>query len=161
LKQRAFLALLVATLATRAIGAQARTTLTVSGWPLTAASTSAAEFEAGAVALGSTAFTVDLVATNPPLTSRTTTVEVQCVPACPRSGTLPVTGLQWRRDDQATWTALTTAYAIIETRVATFNGANDPWSRTMYWRYALTWAGNPPTAQSEFRIRFRLTVAPP
>lgn len=161
MKSRAFLALLVAALATRTVEAQARTTLTVSGWPLAASSTSAAEFEAGSVALGSTVFTVDLVATNPPLTSRSTTVEVQCVPACPRSGTLPVTGLQWRRDDQATWTALTTAYAIIETRTATFNGANDPWSRTMHWRYALTWAGNPPMTVSEFRLRFRLTVAPP
>lgn len=161
MKQRVFFALLVAALAMRTVEAQARTTLTVSGWPLAAASTSAAEFEAGSVALGSTAFTVDLVATNPPLTSRSTMVEVQCVPACPRSGTLPLAGLQWRRDDQATWTTLTTAYAIIETRTATFNGTNDPWSRTMLWRYALTWAGNPPTAVSEFRLRFRLTVAPP
>lgn len=161
MKPRAFLALLVAALATRTVEAQARTTLTVSGWPLAATSTSAAEFEAGSVALGSTAVTVDLVATNPPLTSRSTTVEVQCVPACPRSGTLPLLGLQWRRDDQATWTPLTTAYAIIETRTATFNGANDPWSRTIHWRYTLTWAGNPPMAVSEFRLRFRLTVAPP
>jgi hypothetical protein len=161
LRQRALLALLVAALATRAMEAQARTTLTVSGWPLAAASTSAAEFEAGSVALGSTAFSVDLVATNPPLGTRATIVEVQCVPACPRSGTLPLAGLQWRRDDQATWTTLTTAYAIIESRTATFNGANDPWSRTMHWRYALTWAGNPPMPVSEFRLRFRLTVTPP
>jgi hypothetical protein len=161
LKPRAVLALLAAALATHSVEAQARTILTVSGWPLAVSSTSASEFEAGAVALGSTAFAIDLVATNPPLVNRSTTVEVQCVPACPRSGTLPLVGLQWRRDDQATWTPLTTAYAIIESRVATFDGANDVWSRTMYWRYALTWAGNPPMAVSEFRIRFRLTVAPP
>jgi hypothetical protein len=161
LRSRALLALLVAALATRAVEAQARTQLTVAGWPLSATSTSAAEFEAGAVALGSTAFTVDLTDTNKPLGNRSTTVEVQCVPACPRSGTLPVAGLQWRRDDQATWTALTTTYTIIETRVATWNGVNDPWSRTMFWRYALTWAGNPPTAESEFRISYRLTVAAP
>lgn len=159
--QRALLALLVAALATRAVEAQARTQLTVSGWPLTSTTTSAADFEAGAVALGSSTITVDLTDTNKPLTDRSTTVDVQCVPACPRSGTLPLTGLQWRRDDQATWTALTTAYVIIESRTSTWGGVNDPWSRTMYWRYVLTWAGNPPTPQSEFRLRFRLTVAAP
>jgi hypothetical protein len=159
--RRALPALVIAALSTVPAAAQARTSLTVAGWPLTTTTTTAADFEAGAVALGSTSFTVDLLATNPPMTSRVTLVEVQCVPACPRSGTLPLTGLQWRRDDQATWTPLTTAYVAIESRTATFNGANDPWSRTMHWRYALTWAGNPPTAASEFRLRYRLTVTPP
>jgi hypothetical protein len=154
-------ALLLAALATTTATAQARTTLSVAGWPLTATSTSAADFENGFVPLGSTTFTVDLIAANRPLETRLTTVEVQCVPACPRSGTLPLLGLQWRRDDQATWTALTTAYALVESRVATFTGANDPWSRTMHWRYALTWAGVPPTAASEFRVSFRLVVAAP
>jgi hypothetical protein len=154
-------ALLLAALATTAADAQARSNLTVAGWPLATTSTAASDFEAGGVALGATTFTVDLVATTPPLTTRGTSVEVQCVPACPRSGTLPLAGVQWRRSDQATWTTLTTAYVLIESRTATFNGANDPWSRTMYWRYALTWAGNPPTAASQFRVSFRLVVAAP
>lgn len=158
---RALLAGLFVVVATRDAGAQRRTNLDISGWPLTATSTSANDFEAGFVLLGATTFAVDAVSNNPALTLRSTTVEVQCVPVCPRSGTLPLAGVQWRRNDQAAWNTLTTAYAAIETRTLSFGGANDPWSQTVQWRYALDWVTNGPTAASQFRIRFRLTVAAP
>lgn len=158
---RALLVGLFVVAATRDAGAQRRTSLVISGWPLTATSTSANDFEAGFVLLGATSFTVDAVSNSPAFTLRSTTVSVQCVPACPRSGTLSLAGVQWRRNDQATWNTLTTAYAPIETRTLSFGGANDPWSQTVQWRYALNWATNGPTAASEFRIRFRLTVAAP
>lgn len=141
--------------------AQRQTSLAIAGWPLTAASTSATDFEAGFVLLGATSFTIDALSNTPAFTLRSTTVSVQCVPACPRSGTLPLAGVQWRRSDQATWTTLTTAYVPIETRTLSFGGVNDPWSQTVQWRYALDWATNPPTAASQFRIRFQLTVAAP
>ena len=138
-----------------------QTVLTLSGWPLTVTSTTGGDFEVGAVSLGSTTFSVDATTNVPAKSPRSTTVQVQCVPACPRSGTLPLAGLQWRRSDQAAWTTLTTAYADIETRTVTFNGLNDPWSQTVLWRYALSWTANPPTAASQFRLRFRLVVAAP
>jgi len=141
-------------------GAQ-RTVLSLSGWPRTVTSTSATDFEAGFVLLGATTFTVDATTNTPVLTSRSTTVAVQCVPACPRTGTLPLAGVQWRRNDLATWNTLTTAYVPIETRTLVFGGVNDPWTQTLQWRYALNWATNGPTAASQFRIRFRLTVAAP
>lgn len=146
----------------RAASAQWNTVLTLSGWPLTVTSTSGADFAAGAVSLGATGFTVDAT-TNlfNFFSTRSTTVEVQCVAPCPRSGTTTATGLQWRRDDQATWTNLTTAFVEVEQRTLTFNGANDPWGRTMLWRYQLNWTGNPPAPATQFRIRFRLVVAAP
>ena len=73
----------------------------------------------------------------------------------------PLAGVQWRRDDQVTWTTLTTGYVTIEQRTATFNGVNDPWSRTILWRYQLNWTTNPPTAVTAYYVRFRLTVAAP
>ena len=159
---RALLAgLLVVATTARDAGAQRRTSLTISGWPLTATSTSATDFEAGFVLLGTTSFTVDAVSNMPAFTLRSTTVSVQCVPVCPRAGTLPLAGVQWRRNDQATWTTLTTAYVPIETRTLSFGGVNDPWSQTVQWRYALDWATNGPTAATQFRLRFRLTVAAP
>lgn len=141
--------------------AQRRTTLTIAGWPLTATTTTGADFEAGFILLGSTSFTVDAESNQPAFSPRSATVEVQCVPACPRSGTLALAGVQWRRNDQVAWTTLTTAYVPIETRTMVFNGLNDPWSQTVHWRYALDWVTTPPTAASQFRIRYRLTMAAP
>ncbi len=141
--------------------AQRRTSLTLAGWPLTTTSTTGGDFENGFVLLGSTTFTVDALNNFPAFSPRATTVEVQCVPACPASGALPVTGVQWRRNDQVTWTTLTTAYVPVESRTVTYNGTNDPWSQTMHWRYVLNWTAHPPQATSQFRIRYRLTVASP
>lgn len=167
--RRAFLALpalLIAALAIVAVSTVAAstaanaqaTTLTLAGWPLAVTSTNGADFEAGAVSLGSTSFIVDATTSGP---TRITAVQVQCSGGCPTSGTLGVTGLQWRRDDQATWTQLATAYVTIESRSVTFNGANDPWSRTILWRYVLGWTTHPPTAATQFRVRFRLVVTSP
>lgn len=138
-----------------------RTRLTIAGWPLTAASTSGADFEAGAVQLGSTTILVDSRSNNPPLSPRTTGVYVRCLPACPRTGTLPLAGLQWRRDDQVSWTSLTTSDILIETRAITHNGLNDPWTRSMQWRYVLNWLTTPPSPTAEFSVIFTLVVVPP
>jgi hypothetical protein len=138
------------------------TGLALTGWPLTVTNTTGNDFEAGFVSLGSTTFSVDGTSNLFNLfTSRLTTVSVQCVAPCPRSGTIPAAGLEWRRDDQATWTPLTNAYVDIEERVLTYGGANDPWGRTMHWRYVLSWTGNPPAAASQYRVRFRLLIAAP
>ena len=138
-----------------------QTRMNITGWPLTMATTTGADFEAGAVSLGTTSITVDARTNMPPGSPRTTTVAVSCLPACPRTGTLPLAGLQWRRDDQVSWTTLTTTNVVIEQRQILFNGTNDPWSRTLQWRYVLNWLTNPPTAATQFRIQFSLTVTAP
>lgn len=138
------------------------TTLALTGWPLTVTNTTGTDFENGFVSLGSTSFSVNGTSNLFNLfTTRITTVAVQCVAPCPRSGTIPASGLEWRRDDQATWTPLTNDYVDIEQRTMVYNGSNDPWTRSMQWRYVLSWTGNPPAAVSQYRVRFRLLVAAP
>ncbi len=142
-------------------GPPARTVLTTAGWPISAASTTGGDFESGAVSIGTTSFTVDATVNNTGYTNRTTTVEILCLAPCPSSGTLPLTGLQWRRDDQVTWTTLTTVFVLVETRSLVFGGLNDPWSRSILWRYTLDWTTRPPTAATAFPVQFRMTVTAP
>ena len=138
-----------------------QTRMTVTGWPITVTGTTGGDFEGGAVPLGTTSITVDARTNATPFSPRVTTVEVRCIPACPRTGTLPLAGVQWRRDDQVSWTTLTTGYAFVEQRQVTFNGATDAWTRTLEWRYLLNWITNPPTPATEFRIEFTLIVTAP
>lgn len=152
----AAVAVLMAT-ATAAAAQNRLTQLTVSGFPLADAETSVAELDAGSIALGSTDFTVDLLtnAGNPYL-NRYTNIEVICAAPCP----VDVTRLQWRRADQATWNSLSdVTWTSIEVRLATFNGANDPWSQTVFWRYLVDWTTTPPASLKEYRIQFRLTTS--
>lgn len=137
-----------------------RTFLYITGLPLTVTSTTAAEFEAGAVQIGTMTFTVDLTANNPNFSPRSTTVEVRCA-VCPAAGTIAPAGLQWRRGDLGSWNPLTTGFAFVEQRLAFWRGANDPWSNTISFRYALDWATSAPSAATEFQLEFQLTVAAP
>lgn len=140
-----------------------RTNITTTGFPLATTSTSPADFDAGFVAIGSTTFTVDL-RTNTGgggFSPRVTTVNVQCAAPCPASGTASLAGLQWRRADLGVWNTLTTAYVPVESRTATFAGANDPWQNTLFWRYLLSWTGTPPAAASDFYVRLELVVTAP
>lgn len=140
-----------------------RTNLTTTGFPISATTTTPVDYDAGFVAIGSTGFTVDLRTNTGAggFSPRVTTVRVRCGSPCPASGALPVSGLEWRRSDLGVWTPLTTAFADVEARTATFNGTNDPWSNSIVWRYALTWAGVPPTAQTQYFIEFQLQVTAP
>lgn len=159
----ALLGLALALGAFESVGAQGRrTVLSVTGLPLTVATTTADDFDALAVSLGSLAFTVDLTTNSGGgFSPRATTVEVRCGTPCPASGTLTVGSLEWRRTDLGVWNPLTTTFATIENRTATFGGTNDPWGNTVHWRYALTWTANPPTAATAFYLEFQLTVAAP
>jgi len=142
--------------------AQRQTVLTVATFPLVVTTTTGNDFENGSVALGSLNFSVNATTNSPAFSPRETTVQIMCVAAaCPNQGTLSLTGLQWRLGVGGTWTQLTTAYVTVETRDVVFSGSNDPWSNDIYFRYVLSWTGNPPTAsQTRWRIRFRLVVAP-
>jgi hypothetical protein len=140
-----------------------RTTLAVTGLPLTATTTMATDFDAGSISLGSVAFTVDLTTNSGGggFSPRVTTVQLRCGAPCPASGTLAVGSLEWRRADLGTWNALTTTYVTVESRTATFNGTDDPWGNSVFWRYLLAWTSNPPTAATEWRLEFQLTVSAP
>jgi hypothetical protein len=137
-----------------------RTFLYVTGLPLTVTSTTAADFEAGAVQLGALTFTVDLTANNPAFSPRSTTVELRCF-ACPAVGTLDPAGLEWRRGDLGTWTPITATFAFVEQRIAFWNGADDPWSNTIHFRYLLDWATSLAGPAAEFQLELQLTVAAP
>jgi hypothetical protein len=137
-----------------------RTFLYVTGLALTVTSTSAADFESGAVQIGTMTFTVDLTANNPNFSPRLTTVAMRCA-VCPASGTISAAGLQWRRGDLGTWNPVTATFTFVEQRLAFWQGANDPWSNTISFRYALDWATSAPAAATEFQLEFQLTVAAP
>lgn len=140
-----------------------RTQMTITGHPLTVTGTSVADFDAGSVAAGSTQVNVNLTTNNGAggFSPRVTTVRVRCNTPCPNSGTLSLAGLQWRRSDLAVWNTLTTAFVTVEQRTATFNGVNDPWANTVFWRYLLTYTGTPPAAATAFRIQYQLQVTAP
>lgn len=143
---------------------QRRTELSVAGFPLSVTQTTVADYDAGSVALGTTTFTVDLTrnAGAGGFSPRRTTVNVRCASPCPTSGTLAGSGLQWRLLSSGSFTPLTTAFALVESRVAFFNGANDPWSNSIVWRYALDWATTAPTTvDAVFTIEFELVVTAP
>ncbi|MEX2181958.1 MAG: hypothetical protein WD771_07945 [Gemmatimonadaceae bacterium] len=134
------------------------TVLTLSGFPLTVSTTTPADFDAGSVPLGTTGFTVDLTSNaGPGFATRVTTVNVQCGLPCPAG----VTSLQWRRNDLSVWNTLTTSFALVESRTATFNGVNDPWSNSMLWRYLVGWTTNPPAPTEQYLITFQLVVTAP
>jgi hypothetical protein len=140
-----------------------RTVMTITGFPLTTTGTTVLDFDAGSVAVGSTNFDVNLTTNTGGggFSPRVTTVRVRCNTPCPNSGTLPLTGLQWRRSDLGVWNTLTTAFVTVETRTATFSGLNDPWANSLFWRYVLTYVGTPPTAATAYRVQFQLQVTAP
>jgi hypothetical protein len=46
----------------------------------------------------------------------------------------------------------------VESRSQTFNGANDPWSNTIFFRMKLTWTTDAPaTYTGNYRITLRVT----
>lgn len=158
------LALGTVALGARELDAQGnrRTNITITGFPLTVPSTTIAQFDAAAIIIGNTTFTIDLRTNTGAggFSPRVTTVRVNCLAPCPTTGTLPVGGLQWRRTDLATWNALSTTPVVVEARTAAFNGANDPWSNSMQWRYAANWTTTAP-GTSSFRIQYELVVTAP
>jgi hypothetical protein len=140
-----------------------RTQMTITGHPLTVTGTTITDFDAGSVAAGSTQVNVNLTTNSGGggFSPRVTTVRVRCNTPCPNSGSLALSGVQWRRSDLAVWNTLTTAFVTVEQRTATFNGANDPWSNTVFWRYLLSYTGTPPTAATAFRVQYQLQVTAP
>jgi len=75
--------------------------------------------------------------------SFTTTVAIRSSSAT-LGGGKPVTSMEWRREDDPTWHALTTTDAIVESRIAQGSPEGHTWGNTIYFRVALSWTGDPP-----------------
>jgi hypothetical protein len=59
-------------------------------------------------------------------------------------GTKPISDMQWRRSDLATWNSLTTSDVQVESRQMVKSGLNDPWSNSIFFRTALSWTTDGP-----------------
>jgi hypothetical protein len=142
-----------------------RTRMTVSGFPINFPTPSGADFDAGFIesATGIT-FTID--AQTGSNTQRTTTVMIRCGAPCPTTGTKSLSELSWRRADLGTWNPLTTTNDVVESRLVFRNqplpASNDPWSNTLYFQFALSWLGDPPSATpNSYNIIMTLIVTVP
>jgi hypothetical protein len=135
-----------------------RTTLTITDHTIAFASPTGADFLAGYIDGGASTFSIE--ATSGPAAQRTASVSIRCS-GCPVSGPKALATLQWRRADLPTWNTLTTGYVEVEERIMWNDLFNDPWTNQVFWRFALDWLGDPPGAQTEFRIEYLLTVTLP
>jgi hypothetical protein len=120
------------------------TTLNLAGNIITFPAPTAADYVAGFVnsATGVT-FTVDALSSSGQ--ANTTTIAIKSTSANLGNGKV-LADLQWRRSDLATWNSITLANVNVESRLQTFNGANDPWSNTIFFRMKLAWTTDAPAA---------------
>jgi hypothetical protein len=118
------------------------TTLNLGGNIITFPAPTAADYAAGFVnSATGVLFTVD--ATSDSGQPNITTVAIKSTSANLGNGKL-LADLQWRRSDLATWNSITLANVNVESRSQTFNGANDPWSNTIFFRMKLSWTTDAP-----------------
>jgi hypothetical protein len=140
-----------------------RTIFTVSGFPVTFATPTAAELTAGTIT-SANAITFTVNAQTGTTSVRTTTVSIRCQAPCPASGTKSIGTLRWRRADRAAWNTLTTSDVVIESRIVIRNdplpSSNDPWSNSLYWQFLVDWVNDLP-GTSTFNIVMTLTVTVP
>lgn len=132
-----------------------RTILTVTGGTITFAAPTAADYIAGSIdsPTGAT-FTINAQTG----ASRTTTVSIRSTSASLGSGKV-IGDLQWRRSDLATWNSMTLTDAQIEQRIVVRNGANDPWSNTIFFRMLLNWTSDgPATYSASYQLTLSQTV---
>jgi hypothetical protein len=132
------------------------TTLTLANNTITFPSPTATDYLNGWVnsATGVT-FTINATATGGG--STTTLVQIRSTSVNLGGGKV-LADLQWRRSDLAAWNPITTGDVAVESRSQTFNGANDPWSNTIFFRMKLTWTTDAPaTYTGNYRITLRVT----
>ena len=120
------------------------TTLNLAGNIITFPAPTAADYVAGFVnSATGVRFTVDALSSSGQ--ANTTTVAIKSTSANLGNGKA-LADLQWRRSDLATWNSITLANVNVESRLQTFNGANDPWSNTIFFRMKLAWTTDAPAA---------------
>ena len=133
-----------------------KTDLTLAGATITFPAPTAADYVNGYVnsSTGVT-FTVDAVNGNQ---SHTTTILIRATSANLGGGKV-IGDLQWRRSDLATWNGITGTDVQVEQRVQVRNGANDPWTNTIFFRMLLSWTSDAPaTYSANYQITLSQTV---
>ena len=132
--------------------------LTLANNAITFAAPTAADYNAGWINSGSgVTFTVNETATG----GGTVTTKIVVRSTSANLGGGKVIGdLQWRRSDLSTWNAITTTDVTVESRTVTFNGTNDPWSNTIFFRLLLDWTKDAPATYTA-TYRITLTVTQP
>jgi hypothetical protein len=132
------------------------TTLALGGNTITFPAPTATDYVNGYVySATGVLFTVD--ATSDAGQAMTTTVAIKSTSANLGNGKV-LADLQWRRSDLATWNAITLANVNVEARTQTFNGANDPWSNTIFFRMKLAWTTDAPaTYTANYTITLTVT----
>jgi hypothetical protein len=137
-------------------GAQ-NTTITLSGFNGTMGTAAVTDFDNGsmqsATAIG---YTVSISPPNPN-TARTATVSIRASGGL--GGTKLVGDLEWRRNDLATWNAMTTTNATVQTQSA-FSGNGSSFSNSIWLRVLLNWASDPAATYST-TITITLSVTSP
>ena len=132
-----------------------KTILTLTGATITFNAPTAADYIAGHID-SPTGVTFTLNAQTG--TSRTTTVSIRSISASLGGGKV-IGDLQWRRSDLAAWNSMTLTNAQVEQRVQVRNGANDPWSNTIFFRMLLSWTTDAPATYSgTYQITLSQTV---
>jgi hypothetical protein len=132
-----------------------KTTLTVTGGTVTFPAPTVADYINGYVD-AATGVTFAINAVNG--SARTTTVTIRATSASLGNGK-PVTDLEWRRGDLATWNGVSVLDTQIEQRIVISKGINDPWSNTIFFRMLLDWAKDTPgTYSANYVITLSQTV---
>ncbi|MDB4891128.1 MAG: hypothetical protein JWL61_2983 [Gemmatimonadetes bacterium] len=114
----------------------------------------AADLSAGTLE-GSTPLAFQVVTTGEPSGSLSTSVYIRSS-ASTLGGGKSVADLEWRRDDDPTWRALTTSDVLVESRSLAGVPEGHSWDNTIQFRMALRWTGDPPAT---YRGSLVLTVS--
>lgn len=136
----------------------AQVDITLTGAPNVFPAPTVADYDAGVVS-NPTGITFTINVSGGAAANRTTIVSVRSS-AASLGGGKPLSDLQWRRADLATWNTMTTTDATIESRPVRKNNLNDPWSNTVFFRMLLSWTGDLPGTYSAGLV-FTLTVTTP
>jgi hypothetical protein len=133
-------------------------TLTLANNAITFPAPTAADYVNGYVnSTTGVQFTVD--ATSSGGGSVTTTIAIRSTSASLGNGKALI-DLKWRRSDLVAWNTITTGDVPVETRSQTYNGTNDPWNNTIFFRMVLTWTTDAPNIYAA-NYRITLTVTQP
>jgi hypothetical protein len=133
-----------------------KTDLTLGGATVTFPAPTATDYINGYVySTGGVSYTIDATQGN---VSHTTTVSLRATSAN-LGGAKPLTDLEWRRSDLATWNAISSTNVQVEQKIMIRGVLNDPWSNTIFFRMKLSWTADPPaTYAANYQITLAQTV---
>jgi hypothetical protein len=133
-----------------------KTDLTLGGGTVTFPAPTATDYINGYVySTSGVSYTLDATNGN---ASHTTTVSVRATSAN-LGGAKPLTDLEWRRSDLATWNAISSTNVQVEQKIMIKGLLNDPWSNTIFFRMKLSWTADPPaTYAANYQITLAQTV---